>query len=79
MEEREARESENPPILKPSNKYKEDNPQAPDKSESKSYRKRGRKPASKKKRGHNGPASETNSKKSKVIHLANSVLFLPIF
>lgn len=35
MDEREGHESENPPILKPSNKYKEDNPQAPDKSEAK--------------------------------------------
>lgn len=65
MEEREALESENPPILKPSNKYKEDNPQAPDKSEEKAYRKRGRKPANKKKRERKGPASESNSKKSR--------------
>lgn len=68
MERKEAKESSSSQIKKPSNKYKEGNPQAPDKIETKPAKKRGRKAASKKIKKGKATASTPKGRKKKPKH-----------
>lgn len=65
MEERDVSEGAAPPNTKLNDKYKEDNPQAPDKNDTKSAKKRGRKAANSKNKGLKHPASSPKIKKKK--------------
>lgn len=57
MEDKEETDAVNTSIPKPSNKYKEDNPQAPDKADPKAASKKHKKALSKKFQGSKGTAS----------------------
>lgn len=65
MEERDVSEGQSPPNTKLNEKYKEDNPQAPDKNVTKSSKKRGRKAANAKNKAGKHPASSPKIKKKK--------------
>lgn len=65
MEERESSDERPHSIKKPSKKYKEDNPQAPDKSEVKISQKSSKKAVSKKNKAKKSTASSSQNKKKK--------------